>query len=145
MGAPIKGPADYWEPGDWNARCSICGAKAKASTLVRNWQGFYRHPRCNEPRQPQDFVRGIKENITVPWSQPMGRLFVNFCTLNGQSAIPGFAIPGCMIPGRSTISYEDVSNEYQQAPGVPIGISIALVTLNGIPFVTLSGNAIVLL
>jgi len=64
-----KGSADFQRVGDWNAACSICGRKAKASTLVRNWMGLYRHPKCNEPRQPQDLIRGVADKPGAPWVQ----------------------------------------------------------------------------
>ena len=108
MGDRIYGPADYLELGDWNAVCSICGAKEKASKLVKNWKGMWRHPAgsshgCNEPRQPQDFVRGVQDIQAVPWSQRDEGIYLQVCTFNGQSAIPGFAIPGCSIPGRTAL------------------------------------------
>lgn len=95
------GEADYLVLGDYNASCSMCGKKMKASQLVKNWQGFYRCPSHNEPRQPQDFVRGVSDTMGVPWSQPSTDIDLAFCTLNGQSAIPGYGLPGCMIPGNS--------------------------------------------
>jgi hypothetical protein len=94
------GRADYLELGDWNAVCSMCGFKRKASSMVKNWQGFYRCPEHNEPRQPQDFVRGEQDIQTVPWSQPPTHLYVEVCTFDGISAVPGASLPGCMIPGR---------------------------------------------
>jgi len=97
----------WWEAGTWNARCSMCGAKRKASELVKNWMGQYRCPSHNEPRHPQDFVRGIPDVQTVPWAQHPAPVYVSFCTFNGQSAIPGYAVPGCMIPGRSVVSLDD--------------------------------------
>lgn len=97
---------DYFKPGDWNATCSMCGRKRKASQLVRNWQGMYRCPEHNEARHPQDFVRAVKEVLTVPWSQPPADSYATFCSLNGQSAVPGYAVAGCMIPGRAFISPE---------------------------------------
>lgn len=76
MGSPvIKGRADYLALGDYNAACSMCGRKRKASTMERNWQGMYRCPTHNEPRQPQDFVRNVKDVMTVPWAQPETNLF----------------------------------------------------------------------
>lgn len=78
MGAPVKGRADYLLLGDYNAACSMCGRKRKASQLVRNWQGLYRCPEHNEPRQPQDFVRNVKDVMTVPWAQPEQNTFTNF-------------------------------------------------------------------
>lgn len=97
------GRADYYEDGDWNAACSMCGRKRKASHMERNWQGLYRCPEHNEPRQPQDFVRAVPDVMSVPWAQPETDQYTSYCTFNGGSAIPGYAIPGCMIPGRATI------------------------------------------
>lgn len=64
------GRADYLRLGDWNTQCYQCGFKAKASELVRNWQGYFVHPEHNEPRQTQDFVRGVPDNQIAPWVQP---------------------------------------------------------------------------
>ncbi len=66
-----RGRADYLALGDWNAVCGQCGRKRKASTMIRNWQGLYMCPEHNESRQPQDFARGVPDNQTPPWSQPM--------------------------------------------------------------------------
>lgn len=73
---PYKGRADYLELGTYNAVCSMCGRKAKANQLERNWQGLYRHPYCNEPRQPQDFVRNVPDIMTIPWGQPQEVAYV---------------------------------------------------------------------
>jgi len=64
------GKADYLALGDWNVVCFQCGRKRKASETVRNWQGYYVCPEHNEPRHPQDFVRGVPDNQTPPWVQP---------------------------------------------------------------------------
>ena len=93
------GRADYLEDGDWNALCSMCGRKRKASTLVKNWMGMYRCPEHNEPRHPQDYVRGVPDVQTPPWSQHPADKFIEFCTPLGRSAIPGTAVAGCMVPG----------------------------------------------
>lgn len=103
MGQPTKGSADYYVEGDWNVACSMCGRKMKASEAVKNWQGMYRHPWHNEPRQPQDFARGVKDVIGVPFSQPETDTFVKFCSFNGLSSVAGWAEAGCMISGRSII------------------------------------------
>lgn len=64
------GRADTLLQGDWNVQCYQCGFKDKASKMVRNWQGYYVHPYHNEPRQTQDFVRGVPDNQIPPWVQP---------------------------------------------------------------------------
>ena len=88
MSGSYKGRADYLLLGDWNAACSMCGRKRKASELVRNWQGLYRCPIHNEPRQPQDFVRNVKDIMTVPWAQPEMDTFTEFV-----STFPAYAQP----------------------------------------------------
>lgn len=70
------GEADYLELGSWNVSCSMCGRKRKSSKVVQNWQGQYRCPWHNEIRQPQDFVRNVKDIMTVPFAQPENIVFV---------------------------------------------------------------------
>lgn len=70
MGYPGKGRADHLELGDWNAQCYQCGRKRKASTLMRHWQGYWVCPEHWEARHPQDFVRGVPDVVTPPWTQP---------------------------------------------------------------------------
>lgn len=64
------GRSDYFQLGDWDAMCSRCGHKFKASMLRKHWQGMWRCPKCWEPRQPQDFVRAIPDVQTPSWTQP---------------------------------------------------------------------------
>lgn len=99
----IRGRADYYAEGDFNAACSMCGRKRKASELVKNWQGQYRCPEHNEPRQPQDFVRGVQDIQATPWVQTQTDIDVTVCAFNDCSAIPGYAIPGCSTPGRANL------------------------------------------
>lgn len=75
MSAPPKGRADYLKLGSYNAHCAECGAKFKAEDLQKNWKGFWVCHRDWEPRQPQDFVRGVPETPT-PWQQEYGPSFV---------------------------------------------------------------------
>ncbi len=111
MSAPVKGRADYWAPGDHNAVCYECGRKRKASTMKKQWQGYWVCPEHWEPRQPQDFVRGIPDIQTPPWVQPMpADVFAAFCTPNGVSAVPGQAEPGCVTPGYLSPSYDPDSD-----------------------------------
>lgn len=94
------GRADFLKLGDWNAICDRCGFKFKASELRKTWQGFMVCRKDWEERQPQDFVKGVPDIQTPPWTRPpAGDIFVTFCTPNSRTAIPGYAIPGCCIPG----------------------------------------------
>lgn len=94
------GRADFWQSGDWNTVCFECGRKRKASTLKRHWQGYFVCPEHNEARHPQDFVRGVQDPQTPPWTQPMpADQFVAVCSPNQQSAYAGYAVPGCVVAG----------------------------------------------
>lgn len=93
------GQADFLELGDWNAACYECGRKFKASTLLRHWRGYYVCREHWEPRQPQDFVRGIPDIQTPPWVQVPSQSFIRFCDPAGSSSIAGYAVAGCMIAG----------------------------------------------
>lgn len=56
--------------GDWNAICDRCGFKYKASALKEEWTGWMVCDKCWEPRHPQDLIRGIPDDPSVPWSRP---------------------------------------------------------------------------
>lgn len=110
MTFPGKGRADFLSLGDWNAVCYECGRKRKASTMKRHWQGYYVCPEHWEPRQPQDFVRGIPDVQTPPWAQPMpGDTFIYHCSFNGMTALPGEATAGCAIAGYISPMYDPVN------------------------------------
>lgn len=60
----------YYAPGDWNVICDRCGFKYKASQMKETWDGLMVCKKDWEPRQPQDYVRGVKDNQAVPWTRP---------------------------------------------------------------------------
>jgi len=96
-----------YAPGDWNATCFQCGRKFKASQLSRHWQGHWVCPECYEPRHPQDFVKGVRESNPPPFVQPQWEhdIHVYVCDIDSRSAIPGYAVGGCMMPGNTVLSY----------------------------------------
>ena len=56
-----------YDKGDWKAICDVCGREYKASVLKQRWDGLMCCPQDWEPRQPQDFVRGVPDPQLVPW------------------------------------------------------------------------------
>ena len=94
--------SDYLRLGDWNAVCFRCGAKRKASTLMKQWQGYFVCPEHWEARHPQDFVKGVPDNPSVPWTQDRNLVYVGpnvaLCTPQGRTAVPGWMMPGCSVP-----------------------------------------------
>jgi hypothetical protein len=91
---------NYWASGQWNFICELCGAKRKSKDGVKTWDGHYVCSSHKEVRNPQDFVRGVRENLTVPWTRPATvDTFIPTCTVIGSLPVPACATPGCAIPG----------------------------------------------
>lgn len=64
------GRADFYKDGDYNAICDECGKKYKFSQLKKRWDGLFVCSRDWEPRHPQDYLKGIRDNMSVPISRP---------------------------------------------------------------------------
>lgn len=72
------GHADYYKSGTYNGICDRCGKKYKFTQLKLEWDGLYVCDYCWEPRQPQDYVKGVRDNMAVPVSRPQGgNLFID--------------------------------------------------------------------
>lgn len=61
---------DEYHHGDFNRICDRSGFKVKASDTVREWNGQIVKREFAEPRHPQDFVRGRKDQQTVHMPRP---------------------------------------------------------------------------
>ena len=66
------GHADYYKSGTYNGLCDRCGSKFKFSDLKLEWDGLYvcTANGCWEARQPQDYVKGVRDDMAVPVSRP---------------------------------------------------------------------------
>lgn len=64
------GQADYYASGQFNCICDRCGFKMKSSQTRLEWTGLRVCGKCWEPRHPQDFVRGRRDNQMVPQPRP---------------------------------------------------------------------------
>jgi len=58
------------ESGKWKVQCDQCGFDYKSDEVKLDWQGFYKCRTCWERRHPQDFVRGITDDTSTPFSRP---------------------------------------------------------------------------
>ncbi len=61
---------NFFAMGQWNACCDVCGRVFKSDKLKPRWDNAMTCAQCWEPRHPQDFVRGVPDNMAVPWSRP---------------------------------------------------------------------------
>lgn len=125
------GPADFYAPGEWNLICSICGRKMKSGEAVKNWQGMWRHRRCNDTRQPQDFVRVLPDKETVPFAQPPADSYVQINIVLPIQIIPNAlnGIAGVLMnEDGSAILNEDgtalMTEEFYAQANIPSWIDI---------------------
>lgn len=101
------GKADYYRSGEYNFFCDLCGAKTKSSDSMLTWNGLRVCRHHKEVRNPQDFLRGVKDDQSVPWSRPekVPETFTLSCTLQSSQSVPGYGLPGCMTPGLVTMVF----------------------------------------
>ena len=59
-----------YERGTWNSSCDQCGRGFKFRELRKRWDNAWCCSACWEIRQPQDFVRGIRDDQSVPVARP---------------------------------------------------------------------------
>lgn len=70
-----------YDRGDWKCACDACGRLFKASKLQKRWDGYMVCEQDWEPRQPQDFVRGVADYQAPPWTRPeQSNTFINVGT-----------------------------------------------------------------
>lgn len=130
---PGPGKADYYSDGAFNFYCDLCGSKNKSTDAMFTWQGLYVCKHHKEIRNQQDFLRGVKDDQSVPWSRPYqpplcdttAFPFVQSCSLQGTNAIPGFALPGCVTPSYINTAFYPSIIQYigwaiQDTSGCPI-------------------------
>lgn len=64
-------PNNRLELGKWNVICDRCGFKFKSDEVMQEWTGLIVcRKKCFETRHPQDFVRPVKDDQSVPFTRP---------------------------------------------------------------------------
>jgi hypothetical protein len=64
------GAKDYYSHGNYNVICDLCGQKHKSTEVRMQWNNLLACNTCFEPRNPQDFVKGIRDDQRVPIARP---------------------------------------------------------------------------
>jgi hypothetical protein len=55
------GEKDFLKLGSWNVCCDRCGQKYKGEELQKEWTGLRVCHSCHEPRNQQDFLKGVPD------------------------------------------------------------------------------------
>lgn len=70
--------ANYYKDGDYNVIADCCGFKVKASTTRKQWNGLRVCIRHWEAQHPQDFLRGKRDDQSVPDPRPDSAPIFNY-------------------------------------------------------------------
>jgi hypothetical protein len=76
--------------GDWLAICDACGRQFPASSLRMRWDNLMTCEGDWEPRQPQDFVKGVADLMKPPWVRSESQdqfIPINFTTDLGVATL----------------------------------------------------------
>lgn len=66
----MSGHRPQFKGGDWLVVCDVSGKVMYASESRLRWDNALVHPDHWEPRHPQDFVKGVVDMQSVPFSRP---------------------------------------------------------------------------
>lgn len=90
---------NFFKDGQWNCLCPICGFKKKSSDMRKRWDGQMVCKDDLDPRHPQDFVRGVQDNNSIPftYAEPSDTFVPLVCSI--ASARAGVAVAGCAVTG----------------------------------------------
>jgi hypothetical protein len=58
------------QPGQWNVVCDRTGFRLPNTMMQFEWNGLLVYDRVWEERQPQDYLKGIPDNMSVPYGRP---------------------------------------------------------------------------
>lgn len=66
----MNGHQPHFRGGDWLLICDVSGRTMYASEARHRWDGAIVHKDHFELRHPQEFVRGVRDDQSVPYSRP---------------------------------------------------------------------------
>jgi len=64
------GTERFYKPGSFYRICDRTGFATRAERTRTEWNNLIVSDRVWEARQPQDFVKGVADNQTVPYARP---------------------------------------------------------------------------
>jgi len=139
------GRADFVKHGSWNVICDRCGMKRKASDCRITWDNLFVCQGCWTPRHPQDFVKGIPDNQTVPISRPdtvstMGATTVATTALKNATTIVLTSVTGIADGDAIGIVLDNGDYHWTFSDGDPSGSTVTLGSY--LPYLSTSGNAV---
>lgn len=116
------GTKKHFRMGSFYRICDRTGFATRAEDTQMEWNNLIVDRRVFESRQPQDFVRGVSDNQTVPYARPRSpNVFV------GSSTLAQFQVYGGTYPSTLATAFEI------QNGSIMVTHAAAVVTASGYP------------
>jgi hypothetical protein len=114
-----------FDNGTFNAACDVCGRIFRGFQLTKRWDGLMVCSGDWETRQPQDFVRGVADIQTPPWTRPEEQDYFLFsCTPITSQGIADYGVADCARAGTDYGYRPECTMEGSVAiPGIGYGIA----------------------
>lgn len=127
----------HYKPGGFYRICDRTGFAVRAGRTRKQWNNIIVREQSFEERQPQDFVRGRRDDQTVPEPRPRQvPVYLGVSTTLSQAATGG-AFSSGFSSGFSTASIDLLI--VQSVIGFNVGDSISVQLDNGTTFFTTVG------
>lgn len=81
------GTERFYKPGSFYRICDRTGFATRAERTSTEWNNLIVRDDVYERRHPQDFVKGVQDNQTVPYARPRQPNVFLSNTTNGQFAV----------------------------------------------------------
>ena len=99
----------WFNSGQWNAVCDVCGFYFKNTQLQKRWDGLMVCKEDWEVRHPQELIRPIPDSVAPPWTRPVGGTeFIvvpnnapQTCGVFGAYSNADFGEANCMVVGNN--------------------------------------------
>lgn len=139
----------HYKPGSFYRICDRTGFAVRAESTQKQWNNIIVRNRSFEERQPQDFVRGRRDDQTVPEPRPRQvNSFLGVQTTVVNSIIifpaPGWSVmtvtPSGFSSGFSSGFDIGLGMQVQSVVGFNVGDSISIQLDNGSTFFTTAAS-----
>lgn len=141
------GRADFFKLGDHNVICDKCGFKYKSSAMRKQWDNLYVCHECFDVRHPQDFVRSIKDNQTVPIARvdvaaSTGTTTVGTAGTKGATSIVLTSVTGLAKWDSIGIVLDNGDCFWSSLSADPSGTTITFTAGSYLPYTAAAGNTV---
>jgi hypothetical protein len=121
----------FYKPGSFYRICDRTGFRVRAERTKKEWDQLIVRDQSWEIRQPQDFVRGVRDDQTVPEARPRP----NFTFIGVQTTLSGDAAQGAFSDGFSD-GFSGAGLPVASIAGFSVGDNIAVLLDDGSVFET---------